>query len=620
MAEANRSIEEIVESARSASSSHRPVGPFGPIPKNSGMEQDGTFARTPIVAGEMPRRRSNTSTASAAYHTVQGSGTDGSESAGYRTTSEHAAETGALAATDSLLPSQLAKNYKATSYWSRSGESSSARGSVSAEQGRRGSGVFVTSGSSSRSEPAASRTRAAARRQQETAEAMTYEERHSVRGGGRRSSDHERYRNVSSSAESSAGARPARFPFQRAENGGMRVSEGMVAYQDRNLAILVADPVHTRLRVQAKEKHAKSTGSVTDRMSADIHASYENLSTIQQRAARDASAERRSSGGSQRAGAERRDQFYETSEYGSQRRQETRWEAESSGHERSSRAGGGSGRAMSERSAGGASRPGSRASVSRRDSGFSFEFRDQLGVSGSASSVAEQSSSRRRSLSPRPAASARFSQADDAPGTLQRVMQPAEDTVAVDDGQETDGFTTRFVRQETAGSRKAASATTLYMAPTAAGAAGRGGPAATSGAGGFSRADGAVDEAGYPRRASGDWRRRSSAAALVIEDEVCDLEEREEVVSVGQKERISYHRTDAESSLEKSARRTQQQQQYSHDNERPIPGGYQRYSGASGGAREKRELGCLSEEAVRSSRYDQCCACRHFRARFERRC
>ena len=125
------------QSARSTSSSHRPVGPFGPIPKNSGMEEDGTFARTPIVAGEMPRRRSNTSAASAAYHTVQGSGTDGSESAaGYRTTSEHG-DTGAAlpaagyrtssehgaalpAAVDSLLPSQLAKNYKATTYWSRS--------------------------------------------------------------------------------------------------------------------------------------------------------------------------------------------------------------------------------------------------------------------------------------------------------------------------------------------------------------------------------------------------------------------------------------------------------------------------------------------------------------------
>ena len=88
------------------------------------MEEDGTFRRTPIVAGEMPRRRSNTSTASAAYHTVQGS--SGSESAGYRTTSEHQdtsehhRDTSQLTNTDSLLPSQLAKNYKATNYWSRS--------------------------------------------------------------------------------------------------------------------------------------------------------------------------------------------------------------------------------------------------------------------------------------------------------------------------------------------------------------------------------------------------------------------------------------------------------------------------------------------------------------------
>ena len=59
--------------------------------------------------------------------------------------------------------------------------------------------------------------------------------------------------------------------------------------------------------------------------------------------------------------------------------------------------------------------------------------------------------------------------------------------------------------------------------------------------------------------------------------------------------------------------------QLSNDNERAIPGGY-RYSSASGGVREKRELGCLSEEAVRSSRYDQCCACRHYRAQYERRC
>ena len=90
---------------------------------------------------------------------------------------------------------------------------------------------------------------------------MTYEERHSVRSDGRRASDHERYRNISSSAESSASARPApaRFPFQRTETGAMRVTEGMVAYQDGNLAILVADPAHTRLRVQAKEKHAKVT-------------------------------------------------------------------------------------------------------------------------------------------------------------------------------------------------------------------------------------------------------------------------------------------------------------------------------------------------------------------------
>lgn len=82
------------------------------------MEQDETFARTPIVAGEMPRRRSNTSTASAAYHTVQGSGTDGSESAGYRSTSEHR-DTASTVMVESLLPSQLAKSYKATSYWSR---------------------------------------------------------------------------------------------------------------------------------------------------------------------------------------------------------------------------------------------------------------------------------------------------------------------------------------------------------------------------------------------------------------------------------------------------------------------------------------------------------------------
>ena len=83
---------------------------------------------------------------------------------------------------------------------------------------------------------------------------MTYEERHS---SGRRSTDHERYRNISSSVESSGGERRTSFPFQRTENGAMRVTEGMVAYQDRNLAILVADPSHTRLRVQAKEKHAK---------------------------------------------------------------------------------------------------------------------------------------------------------------------------------------------------------------------------------------------------------------------------------------------------------------------------------------------------------------------------
>ena len=90
------------------------------------MEVDGTFARTPIVAGEMPRRRSNTSTASAAYHTVAESATDGSESAGYRTTSEHRSVAGAgagagggVAAVDSLLPSQLIKNRKSATYWSR---------------------------------------------------------------------------------------------------------------------------------------------------------------------------------------------------------------------------------------------------------------------------------------------------------------------------------------------------------------------------------------------------------------------------------------------------------------------------------------------------------------------
>ena len=304
---------------------------------------------------------------------------------------------------------------------------------------------------------------------------------------------------------------------------------------------------------------SQSAGSVTDRMSADIHASYENLSTSQQRAVRETSPERRSSAGSRRSGTERRDQFYETSEYESQRR-ETGSAGRARSEQHSSRGGGSQRGAMSERSArvSAASRPGSRGSLSRRDSGFSFEPGGSLGGSGSAGSVAGQSSLR-RPVSPRPAASARLSPAEDAPGTLQRVLQPADD-----DGQETDGFTTRFVRQETAGSRRAASATTLYMAPTAAGATGSGGTAAAgagAGAAGFGQKDGDVDDVGYPRRASGDWRRRSSAAELVVEDEVCDLEEREEVISSGVKERLSYHQTDAQSSLEKSARYSQQQQQ-----------------------------------------------------------
>ena len=312
-------------------------------------------------------------------------------------------------------------------------------------------------------------------------------------------------------------------------------------------------------------------------MSADIHASYDNLSTTQQRHGQ--THEVAPSGGSQRSGTAHRESFYETSEHGSQWRQEaglytSRWEGQSAEYDhhserqgstaRSSRAGGGSERAgggservdrraQSERSgragaAGGTGRSGSRGS---------------LGGSESAESVEERLSSRRHSLSPRPAASARLSPADDMPGTLQRVLQPTDavDAAAAVDGHETDGFTTRFVRQDTAGSRRAASATTLYMAPAVTGpTAGRGGPAGAGAGAGYGQRDRGVDEVGYPRRASGDWRRRSSTAELIVEDEVCDFEEREEVYSGAVKERISRHRGDAESSLEKGARRTRDEQ------------------------------------------------------------